>query len=299
MKNIKAAIIGYGNIGRYVLEALRADKDFSIVGVVRRNASEPQPMELQDIPVEESIQALGDVDVAILACPSRLVEQTAVPLLERGICTVDSFDIHTDILKLRAALQEAARKGNTKAILSAGWDPGSDSIVRTLMQAMLPAGITYTNFGPGMSMGHTVAVKAIDGVEEALSMTIPIGTGLHRRMVYVKVKEGVDSKIVENAILNDEYFKHDHTIVSFVDDVKQLIDMGHGVNMTRKGVSGQTHNQLISFDMKINNPALTAQILVAAARATMRLSVGAYTLLEVPVIDLLPGEREHWIGKLC
>ena len=69
--------------------------------------------------------------------------------------------------------------------MAAGWDPGTDSVVRTLLEAMAPKGHTYTNFGPGMSMGHTVAVKAIPGVKDALSMTIPLGTGIHRRMVYV------------------------------------------------------------------------------------------------------------------
>lgn len=299
MKPIRAAIIGYGNIGRYVLEALRAAEDFAIAGIVRRNPSAPQPLELQDISVEGSISGLSDVDVAILACPSRKVGETAEALLRNGIRTVDSFDIHTEIVALRRTLDKVARQNNTAAIVAAGWDPGSDSVVRTLMQAMVPSGLTYTNFGPGMSMGHTVAVKAIEGVEEALSVTIPTGTGIHRRMVYVKLAKGASKETVRNMILTDDYFKHDETFVSFVDAVAPLIDMGHAVNMTRKGVSGSTHNQLLSFDMQINNPALTAQILVASARAALLVAPGAYTLLEIPVLDLLPGDREQWIAKLC
>jgi diaminopimelate dehydrogenase len=50
--------------------------------------------------------------------------------------------------------------------------------------------------------------------------------------------------------------------------------------------------------MRINNPALTGQVLVCAARATMRQQPGCYTLVEVPVIDLLPGERDEWIAHL-
>ena len=80
--------------------------------------------------------------------------------------------------------------------------------------------------------------------------------------------------------------------------VDALKDMGHGVNLTRKGVSGRTQNQLLEFDMKINNPALTGQILVCAARAAMRRTPGCYTMIELPVIDLLPGEPDEWIGKL-
>ena len=35
MKKVRAAIVGYGNIGHYVLEALQAAPDFEIAGVVR------------------------------------------------------------------------------------------------------------------------------------------------------------------------------------------------------------------------------------------------------------------------
>ena len=298
MHKIKAAVVGYGNIGRYAVEALEAAADFELVGVVRRDPSQ-LPLELRPYPVVRSIEELGAVDVALLCTPTRLVEQTALGILARGIRTVDSFDIHTDILSLRRTLGEAARQHGTVSVIASGWDPGSDSVVRTLMEAIVPRGITYTNFGPGMSMGHTVAVKAIAGVKRALSMTIPTGTGIHRRMVYIELEKGYQAPDVIAAIEADEYFAHDETHVTVVEDVDALIDMGHGVEMTRKGVSGKTQNQLLSFNMKINNPALTAQILVAVARASMRQSPGCYTLQEIPVIDLLPGEREQWIGKLC
>ena len=298
MHKIKAAVVGYGNIGRYAVEALEAAADFELVGVVRRDPSQV-PLELRPYPVVRSIDELGAVDVALLCTPTRLVEQTALGILARGIRTVDSFDIHTDILSLRRTLGAAARQHGTVSVIASGWDPGSDSVVRTLMEAIVPRGITYTNFGPGMSMGHTVAVKAIAGVKRALSMTIPTGTGIHRRMVYIELEKGYQAPDVIAAIKADEYFAHDETHVTVVEDVDALIDMGHGVEMTRKGVSGKTQNQLLSFNMKINNPALTAQILVAVARASMRQSPGCYTLQEIPVIDLLPGEREQWIGKLC
>lgn len=68
--------------------------------------------------------------------------------------------------------------------------------------------------------------------------------------------------------------------------------------MERKGVSGATHNQLFRFEMRINNPALTAQVMVAALRAAARQKPGCYTMIEIPVIDYLPGDREAWIRKL-
>lgn len=298
MSKIRVAVVGYGNIGHYVLEALETAPDFEIAGVVRRNGGENKPESLKNYKVVKDINELGKVDVAILATPSRKVEENAKKYLALGIRTVDSFDIHTQVPALRRTLDAVAKANNSVSIISAGWDPGTDSIVRAMLQAVAPKGLTYTNFGPGMSMGHTVAVKAIEGVKAALSMTIPIGTGLHRRMVYVELEKGADFKTVENAIKTDPYFVNDETHVQQVACVDDVIDMGHGVNLTRKGVSGKTQNQLFEFNMHINNPALTGQILVCTARAAMRQQPGCYTLIEVPVIDLLYGEREDLVAHL-
>lgn len=297
MKKIRAAVVGYGNIGRYTLEALREAEDFEIAGVVRRNPAERGDIP-EDVAVAGDVDEFKDVDVAILACPSRKVEETALKILAKGINTVDSFDIHTQIPAVRASLAKAAKASGTVAVISAGWDPGSDSVVRTLVEAVAPKGITWTNFGPGMSMGHTVAVKAIEGVKSALSMTIPTGTGIHRRMVYVELLPGHTLEEVAAKIKADPYFSSDETHVMAVESVDNLRDMGHGVNLVRKGVSGRTQNQLFEFNMKINNPALTGQILVCAARASMRQTPGCYTMIEIPVVDLLPGDRDAWIGRL-
>lgn len=296
-KKIRAAVIGYGNIGRYVIDTILQSPDLEIAGVVRRNA-DTVPSELKEFTITDSISKLQDVDVAILCLPSRMLEKTAKECLQLGINTADSFDIHSDIKSLRASLNTYAQKHNAVSVISAGWDPGSDSIVRALMQVMAPIGITYTNFGPGMSMGHSVAVKAIDGVKNALSITIPKGTGVHRRMVYIEIEDGYRLEDVTKAIQNDSYFVNDETHVFQVENVDELKDMGHGVRMDRKGGSGSTQNQLLTFKMKVNNPALTAQMLVSAARASLLQQPGAYTLIEIPIVDFLPGNKEEWIEKL-
>ena len=292
MKKIRVAIVGYGNIGQFALQALEAAPDMEVAGVVRRSGSDNKPAELAPYPVVKHISELEDVDVAILATPTRSVEQYALECLALGINTVDSFDIHSKIVDLRRSLDAAAKEHGKVAIISAGWDPGSDSIVRTLMQSLAPKGISYTNFGPAG------AVKAIDGVKDALSMTIPVGTGIHRRMVYIELKEGYNFDEVAAAIKADAYFVNDETHVIQVPCVDELKDMGHGVNLTRKGVSGVTQNQLFEFNMRINNPALTSQVLVNVARATMRQQPGAYTMIEIPVIDMLHGDREELIAHL-
>lgn len=298
MKKIRAAVVGYGNIGRFVLDALVEAPDFEIAGIVRRHGSENCPKELDGYAVVNDIRLLNDVDVAILAVPSRSVETYATSILSLGINTVDSFDIHTQVPSLRNTLTRVAKSAGAVSVISAGWDPGTDSVVRALLESMAPKGLTHTNFGPGRSMGHSVAVRAIKGVRDALSVTIPLGTGIHRRMVYVELEEGADFKTIEQAIKNDPYFVNDETHVHQVKCVDALNDMGHGVNLVRKGVSGKTHNQLFEFDMKINNPALTAQVLVSAARASMRQQPGCYTMIEIPVVDLLPGDRDEWVEHL-
>ncbi|MBR5041825.1 MAG: diaminopimelate dehydrogenase [Bacteroidales bacterium] len=298
MEKIKVAIVGYGNIGRFSLEAVDAASDMECAGIVRRNASAEGHPELAGRKVVSDIRELGHVDVAILSVPSRKVEENALKYLSMGISTVDSFDIHTSICDLRSTLAPVAEGAGAVSVISAGWDPGSDSVVRALMQGLAPRGISYTNFGPGRSMGHSVAAKAVEGVKDALSVTIPIGTGLHRRMVYVELEAGADFAAVEQAILSDPYFCHDETHVIAVDSVDSLNDMGHGVNLVRKGVSGASHNQLLEFNMKINNPALTGQVLVMAARAAVRQRPGCYTMIEIPVIDMLEGDREQLIRSL-
>ena len=297
LKAKRIAVIGYGNIGSFAVQALAEAPDLELAGVVRRNPQDRGGLP-PEVPVAGDVRELGEVDGALLCGPTRSIPDLAARHLELGINTVDSYDIHGDLADLRARLDEIAKRRGAVAVISAGWDPGTDSVLRALFEAMAPRGITYTNFGPGMSMGHTVAVRAIEGVKNALSLTVPLGQGLHRRMVYVELEEGADFARVEAAVRADPYFRKDETHVSRVDDVKALIDMGHGVRIERKGVSGNTHNQMFAFDMRINNPALTAQVMVAAMRASFRQRPGAYTLIEVPVIDLLPGDRDALIRRL-
>jgi diaminopimelate dehydrogenase len=284
MKRI--AILGYGNIGRAAEQAIIAAPDMELAGIYHHN---------------DCLDCI-DADVVLLCTPTREVQKFAAVLAARGICTVDSFDIHGQIWSLCSALDPVCQSNKTVSIVSAGWDPGSDSMVRAILLALAPKGLTYTNFGPGRSMGHTVAAKSKEGVKNALSMTIPLGTGIHRRMVYVELEEGADFKAVEAAILADDYFAHDETHVIAVPSIEALNNVAHGVNLVRNGVSGDTHNQRFEFNMTINNPALTGQVMVSCARAALRLKergdFGCKTMIELAPIDLLPGTKESLVKAL-
>jgi diaminopimelate dehydrogenase len=306
MRKIKIGIIGYGNVGCGALEAVSQEPDMELVGIVEIKSSSrlksainvSSCSKLATTKVVTDIDELGVFDVALICCPSRRVKETALKALKKGINTVDSFDVHNEIPALRKELDAVARRHNAVSIISAGWDPGINSVVRGWFQVMAPRGITYTNYGPGMSMGHTCAVKAIDGVKNALSITVPAGMGIHRRQVYVELDEGADFEKVEKAIRVDPYFVKDRTYIYQVDNVENLMDMGHGVLMERKGVSGLTHNQLLKFEIKVNNPALTSQIMVSAARASMKQKPGCYTIIELPVIDFLPYDVETLVKDI-
>ncbi|MDR0770891.1 MAG: diaminopimelate dehydrogenase [Burkholderiales bacterium] len=298
MSKKRIAVVGYGNIGQYAIQAIQASPDFELAGVVRREAGKEKPHELASVTVTDDVSALGKVDVALLCTPTRSVLDHAKKYLKLGINTVDSYDIHTSFLELRRELMPIARENNTVSIISSGWDPGSDSVIRTLLEACAPKGLTYTNFGPGMSMGHTVAAKSTVGIANALSMTIPLGTGIHRRVVYVELASGATLEEVSKKIKADPYFSHDETHIIAVESIDDIIDMGHGVNLVRKGVSGKTDNQLFEFNMRINNPALTSQIMLACARATFKQKPGVYTMPEIPVIDLLYGDKERLLARL-
>jgi diaminopimelate dehydrogenase len=304
MKTLRILVVGYGNIGRHAVEAVRVAPDMELAGVVRRSTAltPEEARELAGLEVVTDVRALGEgeADVALLCGPSRGIPQTAPQYLGLGIHTVDSYDFHGDKLwQLRSDLDAVGKEHGSVAVVAAGWDPGSDSVLRTLLLAMAPQGLTYTNFGPGMSMGHSVVAKSKPGVKDALSITVPAGPGVHQRMVYVELEPGAELAQAAAAIKEDEHFSRDDTRVLAVPSIEDLKDVGSGVLMTRKGVSGATHNQTFEFRMSINNPALTSQIMVSCARAAaLRLSPGAYTMPEIAPMDLLPGDRETLVKTL-
>ncbi len=295
---LKVAVVGYGNIGKYAVEALDNAPDMELVGVVRRRPDPELTPELAHVKVVGDIDELGDLDVALLCVPTRQVPQIASKILAKGINTVDSYDLHDQLVDLKHELDQIGKANNGVAVVSAGWDPGTDSMMRAIFKLMAPQGITDTNFGPGMSMGHSVAVNAIEGVKQGLAVTIPTGTGLHRRLVYVELEPGFEFDDVAKRIKIDPYFAQDETYVREVSDVNALLDRGHGVLIERKGVSGKTDNQIFKFEMRINNPALTAQNMVSSARASVKQAPGAYTMLEIPIIDYLYGDRDELLRGL-
>ena len=300
------AVLGLGNIGKNVIEALEAAPDMECAGVIRRAASlGKNSQELRGVQdfadLDSLVAAKGRPQSIILCGPSREVPKDAPRYLEAGLNTIDSFDIHAEVPVLVDSLETAAQKAGRVAVTAAGWDPGTDSVMRALLEAMAPSGTTFTNFGRGRSMGHSVAARSIKGVADATSITIPIGGGRHARLVYVLAASGASRDGIKNDLAADPYFSQDPLDIRFVESPEEMAavaDNSHGVLMERIGASGLTSNQRFTFDMRIDNPALTAQVLVSCARAAGRMAPGCYTMIDIPPAALLPGDRKKHVARL-
>lgn len=300
-EKIKVAVMGYGHIGSYSVKAVELARDMQLTGIVEV----PQRLEnvrccLPQTPVVEKFEELPECpDVVILAVPTRAVEKVAPAILSNGVHTVDAFDMHGEpFLHLKSTLDPIAKGHNAAAIMGSGVDPGISTMVRAMFEIWAPTGLTYVNYGPGMSMGHTVCAKSYPGVKDALSITRPGDPGCHQRDLYLVIENGYEFEEVKQRVLSDSYFCHDNTRVFQVDDVTPLIDMGHRIHVFRKGGSSGVDNELLDFDTTFHNPASTAQVLVASARAATRLAPGAHTMLEIPLAYFLPEDIPSLMKRL-
>lgn len=301
MEPIKIAVLGFGHIGSYAARAVQLAPDMRLVGVIElEDRLALVQKAVPDIPVATRVENLPEKpDAAILAVPSRKMEAIAPELLNQGIATVDCFDMHGDpFTHLKSVLDPAAQEGKVAAVMGSGVDPGISTMIRALFEIWAPTGLTYVNYGPGMSMGHTVCAKSYPGVRDALSITRPGAPGCHQRDLYLEIEPGANFETVRDQILADPYFCNDQVRVFQVEDVTPLIDMGHRIFVQRKGGASGVDNQLLQFETTFHNPASTAQVLVASARAATRLSPGAHTMLEIPLAYFLAEPLDSLMKRL-
>lgn len=292
MQKISVAIVGWGNVGRGCKRAIAECSDLVLAGVVRRASSlKYEDPDLENTVVVSDIRELENVDVAILCIPSREVPERVKQYHELGISTIDSYDEHLNIASVRRDLDISAKSKKVVSIIGAGWDPGTDSAIRAIMKLVSITGYGTTTFGGengGRSMGHTVQVKQIEGVKDAVALTFANGRGKQKRKVYLELEKGADLAVVEKAILSDPYFKNDPTEVIEVKNINKYNTLNHSVCLERTGMQV---NQ--KYEAEGVNPEFTANIMVSCARACMKAYLdedyGAYTFIERPLIDYLPG----------
>lgn len=312
---MKIGIYGYGNLGRGVEAAANQHNDVELVGVFTRRPPESVKT-VSGLPVysADKISEFKDkIDVLIICGGSATDLPEMTPMLAEHFNVVDSFDTHAKIPEHFERVDKAAREGGHIALISAGWDPGLFSIMRTYFEAVLPCGRDYTFWGRGVSQGHSDAIRRIDGVVDARQYTIPVDSAVkavrggecpefttrekHRRECYVVAEEGADLGRIEREIKEmPNYFADYDTSVKFITlDILRAEHSGlpHGGSVIRNGVSGiNNHNtHTLEFSLKLDsNPEFTASVLVAYARAICRMhsrgEVGCKTVLDVAPADL-------------
>ncbi|WP_375179378.1 diaminopimelate dehydrogenase [Enterococcus rotai] len=304
---IKVAIIGYGNLGRGVERSLKQQKDMGLVGVYTRRAPETVQTEgAQAFTMDQLKDKKGEIDVCILCGGSATDLPTQTPEWTHLFNTIDSFDTHAKIPEHFAKVDHVAKENQTTSIISTGWDPGLFSLNRLYAQSILPVGETNTFWGKGVSQGHSDALRRIEGVADAVQYTIPnsevieklkAGEHLtlttrdkHFRECFVVLEDEVDpEKIREEIVSMPNYFVEYDTEVHFISqaDLDQNHKaMPHGGTVLHTGTTHENTKQVIEYNLQLeSNPEFTASVLVAYARACVRLAkekqFGAYTVLDI------------------
>jgi len=317
--NTKIAILGYGNLGRGVELAARANEDIELKAVFTRRAPESvKTLGAKVFNVSEILAHKDHFDVLILCGGSATDLPVQTPEFVRNFNVVDSFDNHAHIPEHFAAVEKAARENKKVAVIAAGWDPGLFSLNRCFGESFLPVGESYTFWGKGVSQGHSDAIRRIEGVVDARQYTIPVESALervragenpnlttrqkHLRECFVVAKEGADKARIEREIKEmPDYFAPYDTTVHFVSLETLLSEHGgipHGGFVLRSGKTSEGVGHVIEFGLKLDsNPEFTSSVLVAYARAAHRLAQkgesGAFSVFDIAPALLHPKSAEE------
>lgn len=314
---MKLGIYGYGNIGRGVECAIRQNPDMELAGVFTRRSPDAVKT-LTGAPVYAAADIASfvhDIDAMVICGGSATDLPEMTPMLAKLFNVVDSFDTHARIPEHFAAVDAAARSGGHTALISGGWDPGMFSLNRLYGSVILPEGKDYTFWGRGVSQGHSDAVRRIPGVLDARQYTVPIPEALeavrsgampelstrqkHHRECYVVAAEGADKAAIEQAVVTmPNYFADYDTSVTFIsaEEMQEKHSaLPHGGMVFRTGKTGLNgeHSHTIEYRLRLDsNPEFTAGVLVALARAVVRMNgrgdLGCKTVFDVAPADLSP-----------
>lgn len=315
---IRVAIIGYGNLGRGVEFALRQNPDMNLVGVFTRRA--PETVETQGATayhMDDLLVKKGEIDVCILCGGSATDLPVQTPEITQYFNTVDSFDTHAKIPEHFAKVDKIAKENKQVSVISTGWDPGLFSLNRLYAQSILPQGETYTFWGKGVSQGHSDALRRIDGIADATQYTIPnteiierlkAGEKLelttrdkHLRECFIVLEAGADEVAIREEIVTmPNYFADYDTTIHVISQEelnKNHKAAPHGGTVLHTGVTNESTKQVIEYNLHLDsNPEFTASVLVAYARACVRLAnekqFGAYTVFDIAPKYLSPIDVE-------
>ena len=322
---IKLGILGYGNLGRGVENAMKFNKDMELCAIfTRRN---PETVKVNSntpvVSVNDIEQWKDKLDVLIICGGSATDLPVQTPKYAEMFNVIDSFDTHARIPEHFANVDTAAKKSNKVAIISLGWDPGMFSLNRLFGNVLLPNGKDYTFWGKGISQGHSDAIRRIKGVKNAKQYTIPVEEALksvrngenpelttrqkHTRECFVVLEEGADPKQIEHEIVTmPNYFSDYDTTVHFITEeelVKNHSGIPHGGFVIRTGETSVGTKHVIEYSLKLDsNPEFTSSVLVAYARACYRLNKegqsGCKTIFDIAPAYLINKTNEELISTM-
>lgn len=301
---INIAIIGYGNLGKGVEQAISLNDDLNCFGVFSRR--DPKTVETKGAKVfayDTLLDYKDEIDVCILCGSSQKDLRTQTPALSEHFNCVDSFDMHALIPEHLENVDKTAAASKHTSLVSVGWDPGLFSLQRALFDAILPQGQSQSFWGEGVSQGHSEAVKRIEGVKAAVQYTVPNKaliedfknhqeidfSNAHKRRCYVVADEKDHARIEEEILSMPYYFKGSDTKVVFISQEKMDQDhqgMPHGGHVIRTATTSNDVKHTVSIEIDIDsNPEFTSSILVAYARAAVKMNqdgiYGGQTVLDV------------------
>ena len=318
MSNIRAAIVGYGNLGKSVEKIIGMQPDMELVGIFSRRAGLDTTTPV--FPVDAIAAYAERVDVLYLCLGSATDIPALAPQYAQFANTVDTYDNHRDILRHRQAMDEAAKAAGNVALVSTGWDPGMFSLNRTLAAAILPNAQQHSFWGPGLSQGHSDAVRRVAGVKKGVQYTLPAEAALelarqgkagdlsgqqaHLRQCWIVADQADQARIEHDIRSMPDYFVGYETEVHFIDEAtfdREHSGMPHGGHVVTTGDSGGFRHS-IEYILKLDrNPDFTAAVQVAYGRAAHRLQAagqsGAFTVLEVAPYLISPSPLDQLIAR--
>ena len=325
---INIGIVGYGNLARGVECAIRQNPDMALAAVFTRRDPSTVQILTPNVPVlhlNDAESWADRIDVMILCGGSAKDLPEMTPAMAKTFNVIDSFDTHANIPAHFAAVDAAAKESGHIAFISMGWDPGLFSVNRLYASAILPEGKDYTFWGKGVSQGHSDAVRRIPGVVDCRQYTIPVPEALdrvrsgenpelttrekHTRYCYVVAEEGADKAAIEEAIKTmPNYFADYDTTVEFItmEEMRRShAGLPHGGSVIRSGTTGWNGecHQTIEYKLSLDsNPQFTSSVLVACARAVMRMKdrgvTGCQTIFDIAPADLSPMSRADMLAHM-
>lgn len=292
-KSMRLIVVGVGRVGRICAEVANLSHDLTVAALVRRPASGEEGLsdQIRHIPVISHVGQAKDIDAALICVPTKVAAETVSQLLHHGIPTVECATLHGEAFHAhKETIHKLALRHKAPAIVGAGWDPGALSVFRSWFALLTPKGTTETTHRPGVNLRHTAIAKTAAGVMDALCAEVRSNDGTLHRYVYVELERGANPERVVEAIRADPLFLGEDTQVFPVESLASLEQEGQGVVLDRRGDPGPLGHAHFVLEGRFDDSVLTAQVMVAAARALPQLEPGAYSLADISLSSLW-GER--------